>query len=121
MTEERETLQGREAMALQELADYIEQQNFDPDELDSFLDEPHDTIHEIADGCVPVYTSDLMEMAAGNYNDLATTEPELGPAFDGSSTPVNIIAANVFEAIEAALWENIRERQAEREEAKQTA
>ena len=67
-------------------------------------DEPHDTIHEIADSSVPVYTYDLLHLAADNPN-LAVDEPELGPAFDGSPTPVNIIAANVFEYIEAALWE----------------
>jgi|GEM_PF-3341164 len=67
-------------------------------------DEPHDLIHEIADGCVPVYTSQLLSLAAG-CNELATATPELGPAFDGAPTPVNIIAANVFEAIEAALWD----------------
>lgn len=60
------------------------------------VDEPHDIIHEIADGAVPVYTSALMHLAAQN-NDLALTEPELGPAFDGTPTPVNIIAANVYE------------------------
>jgi hypothetical protein len=67
-------------------------------------DEPHDVIHEIADGSIPVYTSDLLRLAAES-NDLATATPELGPAFDGEPTPVNIIAANLFEAIEEALWE----------------
>ena len=65
---------------------------------------PHDTIFEIADGATPVYTSDLMQLAADNIN-LAVDEPGLGPAFDGSPTPVNIVAANVFEHIEQALWE----------------
>src|SRR4051794_33982168 len=70
-------------------------------------DEPNDVIHEIADGSVPVYTSDLLRLAAES-NELATVTPELGPAFDGSPTPVNIIAANVFEAIEVVLWEEWR-------------
>ena len=73
------------------------------DEFGPRADEPHDVIHEIADGAVPVYTSDLLALACED-NALATDTPELGPAFDGSPTPVNIIAANVFEAIEAALW-----------------
>ena len=81
--------------------------------LDS--DEPHDAIHEIADGAVPVYTGDLMELAANNL-ELATNTPELGPAFDGEPTPVNIIAANVFEAVEAALWQAHRDIREEREE-----
>lgn len=57
-----------------------------------------DTITEIADGAVPVYTTDLMELAAGNIT-LATATPELGPAFDGEPTPVNIVAANVYERL----------------------
>lgn len=61
-------------------------------------DEPHDVIHEIADGCVPVYTWELLQLASED-NELATE-----PAFDGARTPINIIAANLFEAIEAALW-----------------
>jgi hypothetical protein len=68
------------------------------------IEEISDAIHEIADGQVPVYTSDLMELAAEDIA-LATREPELGPAFDGSPTPVNIVAANVYEAITEALWE----------------
>jgi len=66
--------------------------------------EPGDVIHEIADGWTPLYTSDLMELAADNIR-LATDEPELGPAFDGNPTPVNIVAANVYEALTAAGWQ----------------
>jgi hypothetical protein len=53
---------------------------------------------------VPIYTGDLLRLAADNLQ-LATDEPELGPAFDGTPTPVNIIAANVFEHIEQELWQ----------------
>lgn len=74
-----------------------------PDEFGARRDEPHDVIHEIADGTVPVYPSDLLALACEDVA-LATDSPELGPAFDGEPTPVNIIAANVFEAIETALW-----------------
>jgi hypothetical protein len=74
-----------------------------PDEFGPRGDEPHDVVHEIADSSVPVYTADLLALACQN-NGLATDTPELGPAFDGSPTPINIIAANVFEAIEGALW-----------------
>ena len=42
-------------------------------------------IHEIADSSVPVYTSDLLALACADTS-LATDEPELGPAFDGSPT-----------------------------------
>ena len=63
-----------------------------------------DVIHEVADGHVPVYTYDILALAAED-NGLATAEPELGPAFDGTPTPVNIIAANIYEAITTDLWE----------------
>jgi hypothetical protein len=72
--------------------------------------EPHDVIAEIADSSVPVYTSDLLELASQN-NNLATDEPELGPAFGGEPTPVNIIAANIYEAVSDALfgaWDEIK-------------
>lgn len=79
---------------------------YDEEELAAAIerDEPHDIIHEVADGQVPIYTYDLMTLAA-DHIELAVTEPELGPAFDGSPTPVNIIAANVYERITEALWE----------------
>lgn len=84
------------ADAIEELRDWHQD---NPDER-----EPHDQIHQIADSSVPVYTYDLLRLAADNCH-LAVDEPELGPAFDGAPTPVNIIAANVFEHIEQALWE----------------
>lgn len=74
------------------------------DDSDYWPREPYDLIFSIADSTTPIYTGDIMRLATGN-NDLATTEPELGLAFDGSPTPVNIIAANIFEAIESALWD----------------
>ena len=59
---------------------------------------PEDRITEIVDGSVPIYTNDLLDIAADNMN-MAVLEPELGPAFDGTPTPVNIIAANIYEAL----------------------
>lgn len=70
-----------------------------PDETD-----PHEVITEITDSSVPVYTYDLLSLARDN-TELALDEPEIGPAFDGKSTPINIIAANIYEAIERHLWE----------------
>ena len=77
---------------------------------------------EIADSSVPVYTSDLMELAANNL-DLATNMPECGPAFDGEPTPANIVAANIYEHVTQALWdewdtikEEIKEKQEEADE-----
>ena len=86
---------------------------------DSLRDYPdndeYDTIHEIADSSVPVYTHDILQLAASN-NYLATEEPELGPAFDGSPTPVNIIAANIFEEIHSELWCSLESIKAELED-----
>ena len=58
----------------------------------------HDMMHEVADDHTPIYNGDLMDLAKENF-ELMTTTPELGPAFDGEATPINIIAANVFEWI----------------------
>jgi hypothetical protein len=76
-------------------------------------DDPYqeDRCHEIADSWVPVYTYELLQMAADNL-DLAHIEPECGPAFDGSATPINIIAANIYEALSNALHEHLYELQA---------
>jgi len=93
------------------------QWNIDSDKYESFEEleqgiEISDIIFETADSMVPVYYSELLDLAADN-NNLATDEPELGPAsgsnFDGSNSPVNIIAANVFEALESDLWDYWRE------------
>jgi len=59
-------------------------------------DECSDLLYEIADSHVPVYYSTLLDLAA-KHNHLGTDIPEIGPAFDGSPTPTNIIAANVYE------------------------
>jgi hypothetical protein len=75
----------------------------DPDTF--YQGDPGDVIHELTDSAVPVYTRDLLDLAA-DFNFLATAEPELGPAFDGSATPINIIAANVYEWIYNALWQS---------------
>jgi len=66
----------------------------------------YDLYHEIADSNVPIYNYDLMQLGADNLF-LAVNEPELGPAFDGSPTPVNIIAANVYEHLQDHMLENI--------------
>ena len=72
-------------------------------------------LSEFADTAVPIYNHDLLDLAAGN-NELALTAPEIGPAFDGTPTPINIIAANVYEAVEAGLYEAWHEIEEAREE-----
>jgi len=66
-----------------------------------------DLAHEVADSNVPVYTSDIMAVGAEDIS-MATNEPECGPAFDGSPTPVNIIAANIYERLYDEAWEELR-------------
>ena len=74
-----------------------------------------DIAHEIADSFTPIYTSDIMELAAQDIR-LATDEPQLGPAFDGSPTPVNIIATNIYERIFDEVYNAISEWKEQREE-----
>lgn len=88
--------------ACEELQEWIDE--------NSGNDEPHDRIFEIADSSVPVYNYDLLQLACNNV-ELAINEPENGPAFDGTPTPINIIAANVFEYIEDKLWEYFRDHE----------
>jgi hypothetical protein len=83
-------------------------------------DEPQyesDVIHEIADSHCPIYYSDILQLAADNIF-LATTESDIGPAFDGSPTPINIITANIYEHIISVLYEHLEELKEEIEEEK---
>ena len=77
--------------------------------------EDEDCIAEIADNHTPVYNWDILNLASEN-NFLATNEPELGPAFDGKATPINIIAANIYEAISNHLYANYEDVKTEVEE-----
>ena len=69
----------------------------------------YDLMNEISDRHVPVYNSDLLDVAKSNLR-LATTEPELWPAF-WESTPVNLIMSNIYEFIRNELeeWYNENE------------
>lgn len=79
-------------------------------------DDPRDAIiYEIADSVVPIYTSTLLEYALDDLY-LATEEPESSPAFDGSPTAVNIIAANIYDRLVMALEEAWNEIEQERED-----
>lgn len=103
-----DSLTERENMARQELREWATD---NPDDGD-----PGDQIHEIADGATPVYNGELLDIAA-MHNAIALSVPECGPAFSGEATPINIIAANVYEHIEAALWDEWRDIETEREDA----
>ncbi len=105
--EPTETLRSIIESAEESLTERLEEQDGDINDRIRFLDDPSEVIHEIADSAVPVYNYTLLHIAA-NDNEVALTEPEIGPAFDGSPTPVNIIAANIYEAITNALHEEAR-------------
>lgn len=75
--------------------------------------EPHDYIFELADGGVPVYNCDILSWALENLN-FAVDEPENGPGYDGSPTPINIIVANIFEYLEQELWDFYNEHKDDR-------
>jgi len=76
---------------------------------------PTDLIHEIADAAVPIYNSDLLELAAANP-ELAE-EGELGPAsgcnFSGAPMAIRIIAGSVYERISNELHQHLLELQHE--------
>lgn len=71
---------------------------------DGHTDRHGDFLREVADGNVPVYYADILACAAEDVS-LATEVPECGPAFDGTATPCNIIAANIYEALQAEAQE----------------
>jgi len=94
-------------------AAFREALDYDPDILDS-EDPPDDLIWETADACTPVYYSDLLDVASSNH-DMILGQPDIGPAFDGTPTPINIITANIYEAIAEDLrdyWDELRAEQA---------
>jgi len=80
--------------------------NEESDTLEEFCDELsidiYDIMHEVVDSSVPIHSQDLLDLAKEDLG-LATSEPELGPAFDGKNTPINLIASNVFEEIHEGL------------------
>lgn len=72
---------------------------------------PEDMVSEMADGWVPIYTYDIMQYAADDI-DLAVVVPEIGPAFNGEPSAVNIIAANIYERLQRVAfeeWQDIEE------------
>jgi len=96
------TLSELNSLVRSEIQDWVSN-NPDDDDIN------HDgSLSEIVDSTVPVYNAELLQLAADN-NRLATAEPELGPAFDGTATPVNIIAANIYEHLSGIAWETFAE------------
>jgi len=82
---------------------------------------PEDIIAEIADSSVPIYYNQIAQVAANDIS-LILDEPELGACtgsnFTGmENTPVAYIAANIYERVQAALFELLEEIQNQKEAA----
>ena len=71
----------------------------------------HDRITEIVDGCIPIYHSELLEMASNN-TEMATNEPEI-MAFDGHNTPINAIAGNIYQHLQEKAYKWLDDAQKE--------
>lgn len=80
--------------------------NLKENELDDIEDlgDINDDIHEVADSHVPIYTRDILEVALGNI-ELASYEPELGPAFSKEKSGSNMIAGAIYEHLTEVLFE----------------
>jgi len=76
---------------------------------------PTDLIHEIVDAAVPIYNSELLELAAADVS--LAEEGELGPAsgsdFSGAPMAIRIIAGSVYERISDELHQYLLELQHE--------
>lgn len=77
------------------------------------LDDPEDAATELADRAVPIYTADILDMAAANP-DLLALEPELGPA-NGSNWrrqvyAIRYVVANIYEALEYVAQQALQAR-----------
>jgi len=75
---------------------------------DSFKDAeyPTDLIHQIADSACLMPNYSYLKLACDNMH-LALDEPECGAAFSGEPTPINIIVANLYEAISNELHQHL--------------
>lgn len=62
----------------------------------------NDSIHECADGAVPVYNSDLLNVF-GSDSSLWYAEPDTG--FDGNNGIIGAISRVIYDAISSALYE----------------
>jgi len=71
----------------------------------------HDTIHEIADGAVPIYYWDIAQYAAWNTG-LMQEIPETGRECE----PYKMIQMNIYEAICQGLYEHVAEKEKEDEQ-----
>lgn len=92
--------------AVDELNDILQETTLDD------ADAVEDQIFELADSNTPIYYSDMLDCVNDDI-DLFITRPDLA---DDSATPDKMIQLNIFERIEAALWERFTEWKEEQEE-----
>ena len=62
-------------------------------------------ITELVDGKVPIYNANLMELAT--LSEVYHHENELPPAYDGTSTPINVTATAIYEILMEVAWETV--------------
>lgn len=79
-------------------------------EIDLSEPYPEDRASEIADSCVPIMNWDIMQ-AVSESLELANSEPEAGPAYDGSPTPVNAAAGVLYDLASNIAFSRLAERQ----------
>ena len=60
-------------------------------------DHPHDYVYELVDSHVPIMHNDLLNYALHNHY-IATSTPDIF-TFDGSHSPVNAIAGNIYQEL----------------------
>jgi len=62
-------------------------------------------ITEMVDSSVPIHYYDLMKLAT--LTEIYHHENELTPAFDGTMTPINVVATAIYEVLEERAWETL--------------
>ena len=81
--------------AIQELKDTIKRED---------VDDIEDAMHEIADGCVPIYTYDLFRYGAENYGTLNDK-----PEWECGDDMVKILQTNIYTYLVDGLAEAYKE------------
>ncbi len=93
-TTERELLEHL-TIAIKERLDYgIESRDFEGMDKDQILDQLQEDSHELIDGCLPVYYSDMATLLAENTNFASVDDEGMLPE---NPTVWNIITASIFE------------------------
>jgi hypothetical protein len=94
------------------IADALE--DFENEKADILADAyPEDRIHEMADGAVPIYTSDVFQVAANSPEARYVDDEGL---CDPSRGAEHVIQVAIYEQVSNALFEALRAAQEEAEE-----